>query len=92
MSAQTTSADRAALAREARWQKLLDTVDPEGLMAPEDREDAARALRRRQLAEYARVGRKRQSDQQAQFRTFLKRRDELVRLHEEMADMLRGGA
>lgn len=80
------------MAREARWNKLLLEVDPEGVMPEEDREDAARALRRKQLTEYGRLGRAAQEAQQAEFKVYVERRDNLIRLHEEMADLLRGAA
>lgn len=90
LSIQSTPADRAALAREARWKKLLDQVDPEGVMSPDDREDAARRLRREQLAAYGRLGRAKQAAEQAGYRAYVQSKDDLIRLHETAIDLLRG--
>jgi hypothetical protein len=37
---------RTAAAREAAWEKLLREVDPDGAMTPDDRDKAAKHLRR----------------------------------------------
>lgn len=81
--------DRAQRAREGRWSRLLEQVDPGLVMTLEDREDAARKLRREQLTEFGRLGRAKQVEKHTEYRLFLERKDELIRLHEEILDQLR---
>jgi hypothetical protein len=77
--------------RDAEWQRLLQLADPNGSLTAEEREDAARRLRREKLVAAGRKGADTYRQRAERQRAFEQRVDSMITHVEELLEMLRAG-
>jgi hypothetical protein len=77
--------------RDAEWRRLLQLADPNGVLAAEEREDAARRLQREKLIAAGRKGADTYRQRAERQRAFEQRLDDMIAHAEELLAMLRAG-